>query len=366
MSSDNDLKVMKFLQGEGGVGIDTFFSTSSHYTSIKSFLQIVESGKFRFSHKNYMNDPMDGRELYKSVLTEIRQELNNKDPFSDNDEFIEKIIERDGIKSSFHEYLIQAIEDFSSGDRSEEKALRLLKTALMVFDIEFDQTMSEGGAIFVASFLSRSEDDTVHFWEMYGDGGKGVCIDFDIFKMVNNIKNNCREFGFDIFVEKVIYLNDYEKFNLSSNIINNFVSKIVIFQGDLFFELREMSKKLAIVSSFYKNYSYRAEEEMRIVCCARDREYVDVCINKRGGLTPFIDISFVGEGYECNDGLKNEVLKIRNHLVFDDKNYPGRVIIGAKLGPCNDFREYVALDQFVRSRNRFIPIFGSSIEYRGR
>jgi hypothetical protein len=46
-----------------------------HYTSINAFMSIVASGKFRFSHKDYMNDPYH---YDKKCIQTIVYNFNNK------------------------------------------------------------------------------------------------------------------------------------------------------------------------------------------------------------------------------------------------------------------------------------------------
>jgi hypothetical protein len=126
----------------------------SHYTSISSFMNIMEKNELWYSHASFLNDPLEisfGFDIITNILTK-RQ------------------------------------DDFLTVLSIIEKQRRIYKESFL--DLNRD-------LVFLFSFSGLS--DELSSWIQYGDSGYGICLDFIHSKLLKSISSHSKALQPDIF-----------------------------------------------------------------------------------------------------------------------------------------------------------------------
>jgi hypothetical protein len=201
-----------------------------HYTSIESFLKIIESNTLWFTHMSFQNDPLEvnfGIDVILHVL-------------SKNENVLKTII---GIITKMH-------------DRYKKSALNLTRDPLFMFSV------------------SAARDDLPQ-WVQYGDNGNGVCIEFVGKYLFDNVAKIMGEQTRQVMYFPIQYYTNYfspnarnlkafEKDILSScESMSNYIQENDIANDqNIQTSIYEMTRAIA---SFIKNEFFSKEEEWRLV-----------------------------------------------------------------------------------------------------
>lgn len=234
-----------------------------HYTSLRSFLEIMEGvrdGKMNLwaSSAFAMNDPSEmqlGYEFLRSFLIEFE-------------------------KGKFDDKLLYNL--MPPCDKH-------------LFKIDDDiYHFNKGNTPFIVSFSEN--EDNLPMWLLYGDRGKGICLGFDEVLLDNFFSPP------DFFLQPVAYedITSYDR-----NILCSLAESIAIAVGD-FYEIKKslqnkadediyarfvLSQICAFVGAFIKNKDYHFENEVRLMVLG-NLEDPGVCVrqNMRQRIIPYKEI----------------------------------------------------------------------------
>ena len=114
-----------------------------HYTSLETFLKIIESGKIRLTDLAQSNDALEGKYILNRLVAEIQ---------------------KSNIPASFHSVLVNVLEEHVSYTRA-------------------------------LGFCMSEEADQLSQWRGYGDDGQGVCLGFNRYELESSVNNSLSQIG---------------------------------------------------------------------------------------------------------------------------------------------------------------------------
>lgn len=136
---------------------------------------------------------------------------------------------------------------------------------------------SKEGYAYVVSFCSsrNKEENLIPMWKMYADGGKGICLHFDIKKLEESIKDE------KIEMVECQYLNKNRIANIATTLRNN-IKKVVDNDKDISCQIKE----LVMTASKTKMWHWDYEEEYRLITIKRNPHFK----TGRFGIVPYQEI----------------------------------------------------------------------------
>lgn len=257
-----------------------------HYTSLDTLVCLLNANK---ANKN-----TDNRTTPKRCLTfwaSSIYSMNDPLEMKYGDDFLRKIIPALEKSIGLDMKLLDIIDNVKVCGQSDTKTQEQIN----------NHFFNPQKTPFVLSF-SHCEDDLV-MWKIYGDNGKGVCLEFDdgFISELPNVTyakdvNYGQELNDKILID--LLLTELKRFSEDAKVLD----KEVLF-GEA---IKTYSVLLAIISPFVKNIDYSYEQEYRI---------------------SFLDME-----------LHNVDFRIRNNLIIPylPANIPIKYLKQITLGPCCD------------------------------
>lgn len=302
------------------------FDVISHYTSVSSFMKILEGENIRLSSTNYLNDPEDSvlfLNAYRDFLNSYAVDggfgyVLSKDFWGCE---IEWGLETDKFNDKFN----------------NDKVGLYIYFMLMALDFFYGKNFwdyindySDDEVVFVASFVGGdSGDGALPLWQAYANDGTGIRIDYDL-TALQDFLSKTRKYMYKI--KPVTYLSKNKTLDFIQSISKfyiDFLNKNVNTVDDLFDFVKYTRKEIGSISAFIKSEYYHHENEIRIVM---DGFFVNI----------------------QNDDAFFE----RNDLIVSFVTVPilNNFIVNILCGPASDLRLVRSVEDYIRSskiRNTF-------------
>ncbi|MDE7457003.1 MAG: DUF2971 domain-containing protein [Prevotella sp.] len=154
---------------------------------------------------------------------------------------------------------------------------------------------SESRAPYIISF-SRLIDKLLMWKQVYGRGGKGVCLVFDLSTLISNsdsiIVNSPQpiiygeRFGYVEFKNMFIRLiaNEYQSFLIQ-------VRNVEILDDIIDLKLQTIDTLCSFVSSYFKSEKWHDEQEVRVMCMVKDeKKYIKLDEKNRPYLSVMVPL----------------------------------------------------------------------------
>jgi len=272
-----------------------------HYTSIDSFMKIMQSNQLWFSHASFLNDPLEiafGIDVIVNILEKKKDEYP----------IVLSIINK---------------------QRNIYKEMSLDLTRNLVFIFSFSEF-----------------SDKLSSWIQYGDDGYGVCLQFIQPLLMNKISSQDTGYNNGIFFPIQYYSNEY--LPNSNNIIGfneaiiDYYKGMEIFINDEGMEkepnvqrtLYEMTKSFAC---FIKNDFHSDEKEWRYVIFSGVGDNNIIIVPAEHGAKMFYKVSFTND----------KIISLLNEIIIGPKHN-------------NDPRIAAALNVYVNQKQQINYYFSFS------
>lgn len=299
------------------------------YCSLESAFNIIKSSVIFSSDLSYMNDA-DELTFGIDILIAALQEIASKQKTDD---------ELKGWINSF----------INNQDYRRELREHLKKDPIYI------------------SCFTRKHDD-LNQWRAYGDNGYGVCLHFDFNMLLGDSGSD------DFYMDDVIYLHDGSK--VSENIkLDKWIDELETIEEMFkrFYDSLEANTSdfSAILQSntipyyikrrirFYKNITFKEEEEFRQVCLNENEKYQKKIRVRKEYLVPYIELP-----------LRKSISKrIKGRLT---EEWGDSSLVGITIGPAvKDFNKaersfklfFEEFDKENKTKYSQIPLLRSEIPY---
>lgn len=326
---------------------DQFFY---HFTSLESLERIVDSSCINLSHISYMNDPLDGIEIFECICEELIlyiEKVNEMNLFNEVSDLLLRPISS-GLMDKF-------TKKINNAEKRGCSPYFLLLSALKFYKKFMSNNFDVSGNIFILSLVRQKKDDNVHLWEVYGNKGRGVRLEFDPEELKRIIgiipKDTMKKWG----LHDVIYFSNSEMKNISNLIIDEVirgVKNISMKKERKYFIYLAFARDVLYLSAIFKNHSYSAEREVRLVLLPSSSENIGFYIKNENELIPYYSVfldkfkqKYVGAFRSVEDGIISKIT----------------------AGPLCDEKLTTSLDFYLRSNGvHSVLIDRSIIKYRGK